>query len=211
MIHKLKGLIWNGGLAAMLLTASVSAETVKYRGMFKGSSMKIDGTSTVHDWTVESKLISGNMELEGGFPSDLSLEAVPALSVTPKVNVKVAARSMKSGKPTMDQVMLTAMKADDHPWITYKLTEMTPSKGKRKIGDALKYDTKGELTVSGVKKEISMPVNISPTDKGLKVAGKVIIKMSDHGIKAPAPKIALGLITTGDEVSLSFEWFTQKR
>ena len=55
------------------------------------------------------------------------------------------------------------------------------------------------------------PVNISPTDKGLKVAGKVIIKMSDHGIKAPAPKIALGLITTGDEVSLSFEWFTQKR
>ena len=58
----------------MLLTASVSAETVKYRGMFKGSSMKIDGTSTVHDWTVESKLISGNMELEGGFPSDLSLE-----------------------------------------------------------------------------------------------------------------------------------------
>ena len=56
-----------------------------------------------------------------------------------------------------------------------------------------------------------MPVNISPTDKGLKVAGKVIIKMSDHGIKAPAPKIALGLITTGDEVSLSFEWFTQKR
>jgi hypothetical protein len=35
--------------------------------------------------------------------------------------------------------------------------------------------------------------------------------MSDHGIKAPAPKIALGLITTGDEVSLSFEWFTQKR
>ncbi|HAD22127.1 MAG TPA: hypothetical protein DCF87_08460, partial [Opitutae bacterium] len=74
-----------------------------------------------------------------------------------------------------------------------------------------KYDTKGELTVSGVKKEISMPVNISPTDKGLKVAGKVIIKMSDHGIKAPAPKIALGLITTGDEVSLSFEWFTQKR
>ena len=101
MIHKLKGLIWNGGLAAMLLTASVSAETVKYRGMFKGSSMKIDGTSTVHDWTVESKLISGNMELEGGFPSDLSLEAVPALSVTPKVNVKVAARSMKSGKPTI--------------------------------------------------------------------------------------------------------------
>jgi polyisoprenoid-binding protein YceI len=211
MMHTLKGLIWNCGLAALLLTATVSAETVKYRGMFKGSSMKIDGTSTVHDWTVESKLISGTMELEGGFPSDLAVETVPALSGTPKVDVKVAARSLKSGKPTMDQVMLTAMNADDHPWITYKLTEMTPSKAERKSGEALKYDTKGELTVSGVKKVITMPVAIEPTEKGIKVVGKIKVKMSDHGIKAPAPKIALGLIKTGDEVDLSFEWFTQKR
>ncbi len=211
MMNKLRGLIWNCGLAALLVTATVSAETVKYRGMFKGSSMKIDGTSTVHDWTVESKLISGSMELEGDFPSDLSVETVPALPGTPKVDVKIAARSLKSGKPTMDQVMLTAMNADDHPWITYKLTELTPSKSERNSGDALKYDATGELTVSGVKKEVKMPVTISPTEKGLKVAGKGQVKMTDYGIQPPAPKIALGLIKTGDEVMLTFEWFTQKR
>jgi polyisoprenoid-binding protein YceI len=211
MMNKLKGLIWNCGLAALLVTATVSAETVKYRGMFKGSSMKIDGTSTVHDWTVESKLISGTMEFEGGFPSDLAVETVPALSGTPKVDVKVSARSLKSGKPTMDQVMLTAMSADDHPWIFYKLTDLTPSKAERSSGDALKYDAKGELTVSGVKKEIKMPVTIEPTEKGIKVVGKLQIKMTDYGITPPAPKIALGLIKTGDEVTLSFEWHTQKR
>ena len=173
--------------------------------------MKIDGTSTVHDWTVESKLISGTMELEGGFPSDLSVETVPALSGNPKVDVKVATRSLKSGKPTIDQVMLTAMNADDHPWITYKLTELTPSKTERKSGDALGYDAKGELTVSGVKKEIKMPVTIEPTEKGIKVGGKIQIKMTDYGIEPPAPKIALGLIKTGDEVTLTFEWHTQKR
>lgn len=210
-MNTLNGLIWKCGVAALLLTATVSAQTVKYRGMFKGSSMKVDGTSTVHDWTVESKLISGSMELQGEFPSDLAVEAVPALTGTPKVDVKIAARSLKSGKPTMDQVMLGAMNADDHPWILYKLTELTPSKAERKSGDALKYDAKGDLTVSGVKKAISMPVSISPTEKGLKITGKVKIKMSDFGIKAPAPKIALGLIKTGDEVDLTFEWFTQKK
>ena len=52
----------------------------------------------------------------------------------------------------MDQVMLAAMKADDHPWITYSLKSLAPSKAERKSGDALAYDSVGDLTVSGVKK-----------------------------------------------------------
>jgi hypothetical protein len=31
--------------------------------------------------------------------------------------------------------------------------------------------------------------------------------MSQFGVVPPAPKIALGLITTGDEVSVEFNWF----
>lgn len=210
-MNKLNGMIWKCSLMALLLTVGVSAETVTYKGMFRGSSMKIDGTSTVHDWTVESKLISGSMELEGDFPSDLNVEAVPAVSGKPKVDVRISCRSLKSGKPTMDQVMLTAMKADDNPWINYSLKSLTPSKKERKSGDALVYDSVGDLTVSGVKKEIKMPVSISPTEKGLKIEGKVKIKMSDFEIDAPAPKIALGLIKTGDEVDLTFVWQTQKK
>jgi len=210
-MNKLNGMIWKCGLAALLLTVGVSAETVAYKGMFRGSSMKIDGTSTVHDWTVESKLISGEMELEGDFPSDLNVDSVPDITGKPKVDVKISCRSLKSGKSVMDQVMLTAMKADDHPWINYSLKSLTPSKAERKTGDPLGYDAAGDLTVSGVKKEIKMPVTISPTEKGLQIEGKVKVKMSDFGIDAPAPKIALGLIKTGDEVDLTFVWQTQKK
>ena len=53
-------LIW----ASTLLS---QAQSTTYKGMFRGSSMKVDGTSTVHDWTIESKLISGSIELEGAF------------------------------------------------------------------------------------------------------------------------------------------------
>jgi hypothetical protein len=41
----------------------------------------------------------------------------------------------------------------------------------------------------------------------LKVSGKTKLKMSQFGITPPAPKIALGLIKTGDEVSVEFNWF----
>jgi hypothetical protein len=32
------------------------------------------------------------------------------------------------------------------------------------------------------------------------------VRMTDFRIEPPAPKIALGVVKTGDEVKLSFEW-----
>jgi hypothetical protein len=35
--------------------------------------------------------------------------------------------------------------------------------------------------------------------------------MTSFGIQPPAPKIALGLISTGDDVKLTFDWVTAKK
>jgi hypothetical protein len=42
----------------------------------------------------------------------------------------------------------------------------------------------------------------------LKFSGTNSLKMTDFGIKPPAPALALGLIKTGDDVKVSFEWVT---
>jgi hypothetical protein len=34
----------------------------------------------------------------------------------------------------------------------------------------------------------------------------VALKMTDFKIQPPAPKVALGLIKTGDDVKLKFQW-----
>jgi hypothetical protein len=34
--------------------------------------------------------------------------------------------------------------------------------------------------------------------------------MTSYGIEPPAPKIGMGLITTGDDVTITFEWSTAK-
>lgn len=203
---------WLLVLALALLVSLSRAETpVRYEAQ-PGSKVKLDGTSTIHDWTVEGQIIGGFMELESNFPLDPALKTVPSLKVIPKVEVAIPVRSLKSGKTTMDQVMHDAMKQQEHPKIEYRLKEMTPGSEPREAGSPLKFTAKGDLTVAGVTKAIQMPVTMQKLDdRRLKVTGATTIKMTDYGIKPPAPTIGLGLIKTGDEVKIQFEWITAQR
>jgi polyisoprenoid-binding protein YceI len=198
-------------LAALLVFAAVSArsETIRYEGK-PGSKVKIDGTSTVHDWTVESGIIGGYMEFDSNFPLDPA-KADGELKVTPRVQVTIPVRSIKSGKSSMDEVMHDAMKVKDFQKIEYSLTEMKPKNPDRKAGDPLEFDTKGELTVAGVKKPIDMVVTMVPQGDKLKVTGSKGLKMTDFGIKPPAPSLALGLIKTADDVKITFDWITARK
>ena len=195
-------------LAATLSLAS--AETVRYDAR-PGSKLKLDGTSTIHDWTVESGIIGGYMELDSNFPIDPA-EANADLKVTPKVEVTIPVRSLKSGKSLMDEVMHDAMKVKDYPKIEYALKEMKLKDPNRKAGSPLEFDTKGDLTVAGVKKPIDMVVTLAKTADGkLKATGTKTVKMTDYGISPPSPKVALGFIKTADDVKISFEWVTAKK
>jgi polyisoprenoid-binding protein YceI len=74
------------------------------------------------------------------------------------------------------------------------------------------FDAKGELAVAGITNQISMPVSVLPLgEKKLKISGTVSVKMSDFKIESPAPKLAGGLIKTGDEVKLIFDWMVAQR
>jgi polyisoprenoid-binding protein YceI len=195
-------------LAATL--ASLSAEPVRYDAR-PGSKLKIDGTSTVHDWTVESGIIGGYIEFDSNFPLDPA-QASPEMKVAPKVEVTIPVRSLKSGKSLMDEVMHDAMKVKDYPKIVYTLTEMKLKDPARKPGSPLEFDTKGDLTVAGVKKPVEFVVTLTPTADGkLKATGEKTVKMTDYGISPPAPKVALGFIKTGDDVKITFEWVTAKK
>jgi hypothetical protein len=192
--------------AVFALTANITAETVLYKAFPRGSSMKIDGTSTIHDWTVESQVVGGTMELDSNFPLDPSQEPPKELKVTPKVDVFIPVRQLKSGTTAMDTVMHNNMNAETHPKIEYKLLEMTP-KGKEANG--IKFATKGTVRCNGVTTTNAFDVLITKMPDGkLKVSGATKVKMTDFSIQPPAPKIALGAIKTGDEVKLSFEWLT---
>ena len=191
-------------VAVLALTAlSLRAEDwVRYVGQPE-STLSIDGTSTIHDWTVETSAVGGTMELETSTDADLK-----NLKVKPKVAVSIPVRSLKSGKKPMDAVMYDAMNQKDHPKIEYKLIDMK-SMGGTASGPGYNFDATGALTIAGVTKTNTMAIRIERVDKTkLKVTGNTTVKMTDFGIKPPAPSIGLGLIKTGDEVKLKFTWVT---
>src|SRR5262249_20405441 len=101
------------------------------------------------------------------------------------------------------------MKAN--PSIKYQLTALTLKSEPKTPNGPAEYNSTGDLTISGVKKTIEMPVTIERIAGGkLKVKGTANVKMTDHGIKPPAHALAMGLIKTGDDVKVSIEWLVGK-
>jgi polyisoprenoid-binding protein YceI len=196
-------------VASLLVAAAltIGADPVRYQAS-PGSKLKLDGTSTVHDWTVEGGIIGGFIEFESNYPLDPA-KSNSDLKVTPKVQVTVPVRSLKSGKKMMDEIMHDTLKVKDNQTIKYTLTEWKPRD--RKAGEPLQFDTKGDLTVAGVTKPIDMIVTLTPEGNKLKATGTKELKMSNFGMKAPAPSIGLGLIKTADEVKVTFEWITTRK
>ena len=191
--------------------AQTRAETVTYFAK-TGSLLKINGTSSVHDWEVKTRLIGGKMEWDSSFPLDPSKAELPKLLMTPKVNVIIPVRNIESGKQRMNEVMHGALNAQKHKYARYSLKNIKVAEAKRKAGEPLVFDTKGMLSVNGKSAPVSMQITIAKGEGDkLKVSGKTKLKMSQFGITPPAPKIALGLIKTGDEVSVEFNWFVARK
>ena len=199
--------------AATLFIAGtlVAADTVRYTPVPNSSKLHMEGTSTIHDWHAETDLISGTMELDATFP-DASGKSAPS-AVKPMVEVKIPVRSLKSsGGKRMDAVMQEHMKFEQNKMILYRVLELVPKSGGAGGGAASQFDARGALTVAGVTITNSMPVTIERVQTTrLKVTGTTALKMTAFGITPPAPDIGLGLIKTGDDVKLTFEWVTEPK
>ena len=193
-------------VAGLLIPPLRAADSLRYEAQ-PGSKMKIDGTSTLHDWSVEGRIIGGFIELDSSFESGSTLKEG---KIAAQAEATIPARSLKSGKKAMDTVMHDAMKAAAHPNIAYRLQSMAV-KGSPAAGSPVEFDTTGILTVAGVTKTNSLIVKMEKLDGGkVKFSGSAGLKMTDFGIQPPSPTGTFGLIKTGDDVKITFEWLTAK-
>ena len=196
------------GVVICSATASIAADSIRYAAR-PGSKVTIAGTSTIHDWTMEGRIIGGFMELPAGIVFDDSKETLTggtAATIAARVETSIPVRSLKSAHEGMDEVMQQAMNEKDHPKIQYHLTEMK-LRSPHAAATAFVFDTKGELVVNGITNVILWPVSITrmESDK-LKLTGTIPLTMTDYKVKPPAPDLGLGFIKTGDDITISIEW-----
>jgi hypothetical protein len=145
----------------------------------------VKGTSSLHDW---------HMESNEGLGSCLINQTNGSLNVQ-NAEVKFKAESLKSGKNGMDKNAYKALKTKEAEWIDFKLSSF-------ELADGGKGIAKGNLTVAGFTKSVTFQVEMSQKSDLLTVTGTTTFLLTDFKIEPPTA--LLGTIKTGDEVTIEF-------
>lgn len=180
----------------MLMYLSIQAQS---KFVLKSQNSKISGTSTIHDWKINVTKFSGNSSIV--FESN-NLKDIKAF------DIQIAGKDLKSekGSKDMDEKMYEALKIPTNPTINFKLNKITalPTSAN---GHTL--SATGAFTIGGFSKEESLSVQVKPIDSNsLEFSGSKKIKMSDYKLKPPTAM--MGMMKTGDEVEIQFD-FTMQR
>jgi len=189
-------------LISLLLVATVAVATERVRfAPVSNSTVKITGTSTLHEWT-----INGAIDVAPEIAADPADAASWRSEKPALVSVKIPVTDIKSEHSRMTNIMLDALKAKSFPEIRYELLEAEPAVSTQ---DAFTVKTKGKLTIAGVTRDLQMNVTaIRAGSKQFVLIGDAPIKMTDYGITPPVAM--LGTLKTGNQVNVSFRWVVDR-
>lgn len=185
-----------------LLLGTAFAQSNNSVKLAENSSMQIEGTSNVHDWTADVEQMDFNIDFNSSaLNSDSLSNPVNNLSLTIPVD------DIESGKGGMNRKMHGALKKDDHPTITFDLLSSEIVKSNSDTSFVL--DVTGTLNVAGVDKEINFPVEASVQDDGTyKFTGQYETDMREFDVEPPSAMF--GAVRSGEMVTISFELFFQE-
>ncbi len=167
----------------------------------KDIDMKLLGTSTLHKWSMDAKTFEGEARFIFSSVNVNELTSLKSLGFSLEV------QDLKSGEKALDNNAYKALKTNQYKDIVYKLTSATvsPEKENRYI-----IMTKGNLTVAGVTKQITMKILcvVNP-DGTITCTGSDKLNMTDYHVKPPS--FMLGAMKTGDEITLDFKLVYKKQ
>ena len=143
------------------------------------STLEIEGTSTIHDWTVVANTMEGSLKTDGSWLHTL--------------NFTVEVGSIKSTRgAVMDKKTHNALKIETDPVVTFVMD---------KVSDA--GIVEGVLSIAGKEKTIEIPTTISNNDTTVKISGEYSITLQDWDIEPPSAMF--GQIVVGDDVTVKFD------
>jgi len=151
----------------------------------KESTLKINGSSTIHDWTVTANSMDGSLNVNGDVFQDLLFQ------------VEVAEIKSERGA-AMDKKMHAALKKDEHPEVSFKFQEIKKNAGSENI-----IWIQGMLNIAGVEQEVEISSEFKEVGGSYVLKGSKEIKLQDYGMEPPTAMF--GQIIVGDNVTIEFD------
>lgn len=177
-----------------------------------GCSLKISGDSAIHQWSVESRIVGGYLEIPGQAMTAPDVGKDDGL-VDAEAVLSVPVRALKSGKDALDRGLQEALRADEHPMLKFTLNELRRLGSSEDEAAAAWFQAKGVLMAAGVEIEKEAEVEIQAFgDHELQVTTQFNLKMSEFGIdptKLPAPTNVP--IDVDDQVAIELLWLVATR
>jgi len=183
-------------LVALLLPVMGLAQSANYN-VDESSTIKITGTSTVHDWEAEAE----EMDLSVALNPELLASESPESPVT-SLSLNVPVTSIESGKGGMNRRINDALKHKDHPEIMFNLFSSELAEGEQS-GETFTLNLRGNLNIAGFTREVTFPVTGTKVDdNSYRFEGSYGLNMKDYEVDPPSAM--LGAIKSGEEVEIVF-------
>jgi polyisoprenoid-binding protein YceI len=181
----------------------------------QGSKCRIDGTSSIHPWSMETPIIAGSFEVDARARFDAPPGAADLgtnVSVPARAQVRIPVRTLKSYAAKMDQVYKEHMEETTYRNIEFQLTQLDWVSPEAAAVTHAPLAARGALAIHGVTNVVTLPTAIQPVDADkLRISGQATLKMTSFGVKPPAPVIAgMPAIETGDDIVVMFEWVVKR-
>lgn len=174
----------------LLMSLGVLFAQVKYQT--SNPVLMIEGTSSLHDWNMSSR--------EGVCSAAFDFDGVKLTNML-SLAFSVRAETLKSSTKGLNKNAYKAMNTAKYPTITF----ISNHASVRSNGtNSYIINAKGKLTISGVTKEVSIPVTctVNPADMSIQANGTYKIKMSEY--KVTPPSFMFGAMKTGDALTIKF-------
>ena len=184
--------------AGALMLGAFSTPIASYTLQPEASSMRVEGTSTLHDWECPMKSMEGSFQIDPT-PTD----ALPIADLS-RVTVNVPVEQIDCDNNTMNSKLRDALQAEAYPTVIYMLESVDLQPLPDSSDAWFEAQTTGQLIIAGSRNEIEMPVKGQRMDDGrIRFVGQHAFTLSSFDIDRPSAM--LGAIKTGDEVTVHFD------
>lgn len=185
-------------LSAAALTAA-GGQTSQHSALrLVSSRVSLAGTSNIHPYTASSnaaRLV--RIEVASGVLGAGISEEILKPGALAAFEISIPAASLSSPKEGIDKNMHKALKVNEFPDITFRLSRL------ESVDASGAARGVGILEIAGVEREVALSLNTRRTDANLTVTGEVQLLMTDFGITPP--KAMLGMLKTDPKVTVTFE------
>lgn len=155
------------------------------------SRLWFEGNSTLGKWACREVPVQGEVslpEVPGGNDALAGLlEANPDTAWRPTLRFPVKTIGCEEGE-RMNNHMRTALKADEHPAVTFRVEAVRPEGRADTPAGALRADVEGSLTVSGTTRRVTVPVTLNVPDQdtpAIRIRGKHKLDMTEFDVSPP--------------------------